>query len=168
MCQHDHLHALKLSTCHGHRNDGQLHFTHLWLFRQLTKTAWNLPLGWGRRMIYLVGTYSYFFVYTVGVQSIHVELVILRIHVETLMLVCGLLVVLLECGKEIDVDVFSPCCWSQLLHKHHYPYISCAIHCPCHRGNSYPTWCGQYSMLLPCSKNCVKLVQCMDEDDFCN
>ncbi len=51
-----------------------------------------------------------FFVYTVEVQSNHVDLVIIRIHVKTLMLVCGLLLVLLDCGKEIDVVAFSPCC----------------------------------------------------------
>ncbi len=52
--------------------------------------------------------YSYFFIYIVGVQSNHVDLVIIRIHVKTLMLVCGLLVVLLDHGKEID-----------LLYSHH-------------------------------------------------
>ncbi len=101
--------------------------------------------------------YSYFFVYTVGVQSNPVDLVIIRIHVETLMLVCSLLVVLLDHGKEIDVVVFSPCCWSQLLHKHCYPYFPCAIPCPCHHGKNYPTWCGKYSMLLPHSKNWPQL-----------
>ncbi len=71
--------------------------------------------------------YLYFFLYTVGVQSNHVDPVIIRIHVNTLMLVCGLLVVLLDPGKEIDLVVFSPFCWSQLLHKHYYPYFPCAI-----------------------------------------
>jgi hypothetical protein len=54
--------------------------------------------------------HSYIFVYTVGAQSIHVNLFIFRIHVKTLMLVCGLLVILLDRGKELDVDIFSPCC----------------------------------------------------------
>ncbi len=90
--------------------------------------------------------HSYFFIYTVGVQSIHVDLVIFRIHVDTRMLVCGLLVILLDCGKELDVDMFSPCYWIQLLHKHCYPYVPCAIPCPRHRGKSYPTWCGQLAI----------------------
>ncbi len=169
MCWHDHLHGLKLSTCQGHRSVGQLHFAHLLLFRQLTKTASNFLLGQGHRIRCLVGTSLFlFFVYTVGVQSSHVDLVIIRIQVKTLMLVCGLLVVLLNCGKEIDVVVFSPCCWSQLLHKHCYPYFPCAIPCPHHCGKCYPTWCGQYSMRLPHSKNSGELVQHMDEDGFCN
>ncbi len=155
MFPHDHLHGLKLPTRQGHRSVGQLHFAHLLLFRWLTKTAWNFLLGQGRRIRCLVGTsLFYFFVYTVGVQSNHVDPVIIRIHVKTLMLVCGLLVVLLDCGIEIDVLVFSPCCWSQLLHKHRYPYFPCAIPCLCHRGKSFPTWYGQYSMLLPHSKMC--------------
>ncbi len=82
--------------------------------------------------------HPYFFVYTVGVQSIHVDLVIFGIHVNTLMLVCGLLVILLDCGKELDVDTFSPCCWIQLLNKNCYPYFQCANPCPCHHGKSYP------------------------------
>ncbi len=155
MFWHDHLHGLKLSICQGHRIVGQLHFAHLLLFPWLTKTAWNFLLGRGHRICCLVGTSLFlFFVYTVGVQSNHVDLVIIRIHVKTLMLVCGLLVVLLDRGKEIDVIVFSLCCWSQLLHKHRYPYFQCAIPCPCHRGKNSPTWGGQYSMLLPHSKNC--------------
>ncbi len=89
MCQHDHLHALKLTTCQGHRSVGWLHFAHLLLFCILIKTAWILPLGQGRRVRCLVGTILFlFFVYTVGVQSIHVDLVIFGIHVKTLMLVC--------------------------------------------------------------------------------
>ncbi len=154
MCQHNHLHALQLSAHQGHHSVGQLRFAHLLLFRQLTKTAWIFFLRRGRRICCLVGTSLFlFFLYTVGAQSIYVDLVIFRINVKNLMLVCGLLVVLLDCGKEIDVDVFSACCWSQLLHKHCYPYFPCAIPCPCDRGKSYPTWCGQYSMLLPHSKN---------------
>jgi hypothetical protein len=51
----------------------------------------------------------FFFIYTVGVQSLHVDLVIIRIHGNTLMLVCGLLVILLDRGKELDIDMFSPC-----------------------------------------------------------
>ncbi len=54
--------------------------------------------------------HSNFFIYAVGVQSIHVDLVIFRIHVKTLMLCFGLLVILLDHGKELDVDIFSPCC----------------------------------------------------------
>ncbi len=140
----------------GYCSVGQLCFAHLLLFRQLIKTAWNFPVGWGCRICCLVGTSSFLlFVYTVGVQSIHVDLVIFRIHIKTLMLVCGVLVVLFNCGKELDVDIFSPCCWSHLLHKHRYPYFPCAIpHPPCHHDKSYPTWCGQYLMLLPHSKNC--------------
>jgi hypothetical protein len=99
MCQHDHLHALKLSTHQGHRSAEQLHFAHLLSLDEVIEfCAW-----WEQ-------AYSYFFGYTVGVQSNHVDLVIIRIHVETRMLVCDLLVVLLDCGKEIDVVVFSPYC----------------------------------------------------------
>ncbi len=124
MCPHDHLHALKLSTRQGHHSVGKLHFAHLLLFRWLTKTAWNFLLGWGSRIRCLVGTSLFlFFVHTVGVQSNHIDPVIIRIHVKTLMLVCGLLVVLLDCGKEIDFVVFSPCCWRQLLKKHCYSYF---------------------------------------------
>ncbi len=155
MFWHDHLHGLNLYTHEGHRSAGKSHFAHLLLLCQLTKTAWNFLLGWGCRIRCLVGTSLFlFFVNTVGVQSNHVDLVIIRIPVKTLMLVCGLVAVLLNCVKEIDIVVFSPCCWSQLLHKHCYPYFPCAIPCLCHHGNSYPTWCGQYTMLLPHSKNC--------------
>ncbi len=92
------------------------------------KNCLKFPLGRGHRICCLVGTSSFlFFVYTMGVQSIHVDLVIFRIHVETLMLVCGLVAILLNRGKELDIDIFLPCCWSQLLHKHCYPYFPCAI-----------------------------------------
>ncbi len=93
--------------------------------------------------------HSFFLVYTMGVQSLHVDLVIFRIHVDTLMLIYGLLVIMLVCGKDLDVGMFSPCYWIQLLHKHCYPFVPCAIPYPCHHGKSYPTWCGQYWMLLP-------------------
>ncbi len=147
--------ALKLSTHQGHRSVGGLLFAHILLFSWLTKTAWNFPLGQGCRNCCVVGTSSFlFFVYTVGVQSIHVDLVIFRIHVDTLMLVRGLLVILLDCGNELDVDIFSPYCWIQLLHKYWYSYFPCAIPWPRRHGKSYPTWCRQYSMLLPHSKNC--------------
>ncbi len=154
MCRHDHLHVLKLSTRQGHYSIRQLCFAHLLLFHGLTKTVWfSLDeviefVAWWKQ------AHFFLFVYTVEVQSLHVDLVIFRIHVNTLMLVCGLLVILLDCGKELDVDMFSPCYWFQLLHKHCYPFVPCAIPCPCHRGKSYPTWCGQYSLRLPHSKNC--------------
>ncbi len=61
MCQHDHFHVLKLSTCQGHCSVGQLHFAHLFLFRWLTKTVWNFLRGWGHRICCLVGTSSFLF-----------------------------------------------------------------------------------------------------------
>ncbi len=155
MCWHDHLHVLKLATCQGHRSVEQLRFAHLLLFRWLTITVWNFLIGWSCRSCCLVGSSSFLFLCLHCRGSISsCSLVIIRIHVDTLMLVCGLLVILLDHGKELDVDMFSPCNWIQLLHKHCYLFVPCVIPCPCHCGKSYPTWCGQYSMLLPHSQNC--------------